>query len=361
MAAAAAAAPPWLVTFVGGERIFSAGFEKMRDQLAQRGLDAEICVERRPDPDAASDVLVPLMSRIDRAMIESLPRLKAIVQFGVGLEGVDLDAARERGVAVLNMPADKSGNATSTAEVGLYLCLAAMRRQRECEASFRTRGLGVPIGVSLERKRVLIVGFGAVGKKLREMIRPFDTRVALMKRGWDGLGGPSPAADVDAFVGPPPPAPETRGDVRVLASDAAALGKVLGAADVVFLCTTLNESTRNMVDGAFIGRMKDGSFLVNVSRGGVIEYEALLAALRAKKFLGVGLDVFWYEPFDPDDPIFEHEEVVRTPHVGGVTDVSYNNMSRILIDTVRALQGGAGWRDAIPEGAALVVDGAHGA
>ena len=164
-----APASPWLVNFCGGDRIFSAGFEKMQNQLALRQLGDEIVVERRPDPSVGSDVLVPLMSRISREMIERLTnkeaggRLKAIVQFGVGLEGIDLDAAAANGVAVLNMPADLTGNATSTAELGLYLCLAAMRKQKESEACFQSRALGMPIGVSLERKKVLIVGYGAVG------------------------------------------------------------------------------------------------------------------------------------------------------------------------------------------------------
>ena len=320
-------ASPWLVNFCGGDRIFSAGFEKMQNQLDLRQLNYEIVVERRPDPSVGSDVLVPLMSRISREMIERLTnkeaggRLKAIVQFGVGLEGIDLDAAAANGVAVLNMPADLTGNATSTAELGLYLCLAAMRKQKESEACFQSRALGMPIGVSLERKKVLIVGYGAVGQKLREMIRPFDTRVAVMKRNWEG--GPSSSSQVDAYVESTFASEPAGEDLRIMASDGNALAKALSAADVVFLCATLNETTRNLVDEKFIGHMKDNTFLINVARGGVIKYEALLDALRRNKFLGVGLDVFWSEPFDPDDPIFDYGAVVRTPHIGGVTDVSY--------------------------------------
>lgn len=87
-----------------------------------------------------------------------------------------------------------------------------------------------------------------------------------------------------------------------------------------------------MVNSEFYAKAKDGFALINVARGGLLDHAATLAALESGKLLGLGADVWWSEPLDPEDPIAKHEKVIVTPHIGGVTEVSYENMSRKLIE-----------------------------
>jgi len=108
-----------------------------------------------------------------------------------------------------------------------------------------------------------------------------------------------------------------------------------GAADVVILALTQNAHTRGLVDASFLAAMRPGACLVNVSRGGLLDYDAVLAALTSGHLGGLGSDVAWVEPWDPADPVASHPRAFFTPHVGGVTDVSYGAMAAIVAEEAR--------------------------
>lgn len=121
----------------------------------------------------------------------------------------------------------------------------------------------------------------------------------------------------------------------------------LGDADLVFLTLTLNESSERLVDGAFLAAMRPGSLLVNVSRGGLVCHAAALAALRSGALGGFASDVAWREPWEPGEELASHPRVLMTPHVAGVTDVSYRAMARIVADEVRRHRCGQPPSDAV--------------
>ena len=108
-----------------------------------------------------------------------------------------------------------------------------------------------------------------------------------------------------------------------------------GDADLVVLTCTLHAGTRGLVDAPFLAAMRPGAHLVNVARGGLLDYEAVRAALQAGTLGGLGTDVAWREPWDPEDVVARHPRVVMTPHVAGVTDVSYATMARIVAEEAR--------------------------
>ena len=252
--------------------------------------------------------LIPSMARITAAVIAAAPRLKLIVQFGAGLEGVDRAAAEARGIPVRNVA---GANAQAVAELALFLMLGLARRLPEHGRSFRNRVVGDPVGSERLGKTVGIVGLGATGRALARMARGIGMRVVAV-RGKAGTGG-----DPDAeWVGGP-----------------ADLDRLLAESDYVSLHVPTTRDTRRMIDAARLARMKPSAFLVNVGRGDLVVRDDLVQALRDRRIRGAGLDVYWQEPPDPDDPLLAMNNVVATPHVGGTSDEA---MAR-LADRVAAI------------------------
>ena len=255
----------------------------------------------RPLAQQVADVaaLIPSMARIDAEVIAAAPRLKAIVQFGAGLDGVDRAAAEARGIAVRNVP---GANAQSVAELAAFLMLGLARRLPVHARTRAARLVGDPPGTELAGKTLGIVGLGATGRALARVARGLGMDVIAIKR--------TPAPDADAsWVGGPQE-----------------LDTLLSRADYVSLHVPASSETRGLIDAARLARMKPSAYLINVGRGELVDKGALLDALRSGRIAGAGLDVYWDEPPDPDDELFRLDNVVATPHVGGTT---FEAMDRI--------------------------------
>jgi phosphoglycerate dehydrogenase-like enzyme len=267
---------------------------------------------------AGVDVVIPAMARIGAAEMDA-GQFRLIQQWGVGLEGVDLAAARARGIWVANVPSGGTGNAESVAELAVLLILALLRRFPEAQAGVRTGWLGAPLGQSLLGSTVCLLGLGNVGSALARRLRPFGAELIGVGRRPDG--------DHVAHLGL----------ARYYAIGA--LHAALAAADVVVLCLPVTAETRELIDAAALGAMRPSAYLVNVARGPLVEYAALREALASGRLAGAGLDVFWQEPIPPDDPLFAHN-VIATPHVGGVTDKGYNGIADAVAANVERLRRG---------------------
>lgn len=276
--------------------------------------DAEILVA---DPESApqADVLVPTMNRIDSALMDRVrPRL--ILQFGVGLEGVDQEAASERGIEVGNIEAAGTGNADAAAEVAVFHLLSLSRRMEEAAAAVAAGHLGEPMGLSLVGLRVVILGTGAVGTAVARRLTSFGADIVAVNSGRSSCEGSAPTTSEVV--------PSWR------------LKEALHDAAVLIVCCSLNDSTRGLIGADKLSVMRDGALVVNVARGPILSYEALLAALRSGKVGGAGLDVFWDEPIDPADPLLE-ERVSLSPHIGGVSERSYRLIAERFADRVDQL------------------------
>jgi phosphoglycerate dehydrogenase-like enzyme len=268
---------------------------------------------------AGYDVLIPTMTRITRELLETADRLRLVQQCGAGLEGVDLAAARNLGIDVANVPTGASGNADSVAEIGIYLMIGLARNVRGLAKSLAARKMGEPRGMALTGRTVGIVGLGGIGRALIERLRPFGVRLAGVRRsdpeaarrelGLDWAGGP--------------------GDLEEL----------LARSDFVVLCLPLDASTQGLMNRRSLSRMKPGAFLINLSRGGLVDRDALEESLAAGRLAGAGLDVFWEEPPDPGDPIFS-QNILATPHVAGSTDVSMNGIVAAVAENLRRVEAG---------------------
>ncbi len=237
----------------------------------------------------AADAIVA-GGRVSAAVIRAAGRLKIIANYGAGYDAVDVQAAREAGVPVTNIPDTVTRD---TAELALGLMLSVTRRIGEMNLRMRKEapetlfGMGRYMGQSLNGLTLGIVGCGRIGSRTAQLARAFGMKVmGYSRRGCD----PDVAQPVS-------------------------FDELLQKSDVVSLHCPLTEETRGLMNRDAFGKMKDSSFLINTARGAVVDTEALLQALADGTIAGAGLDVFPEEPHVPK-ALLNHDRVVCTPHIG---------------------------------------------
>jgi phosphoglycerate dehydrogenase-like enzyme len=256
---------------------------------------------------------------ISRRVIESTD-LSVVAKIGTGIDNVDLAAAREHGVAVTHTPGI---NALSVAEHALGLLLATRRYvvagHRALEAG-RWRD-SVPLGTLVSGTTVGIVGLGNVGSRIASLLRGFDVTTLAH----------------DPYV--------ERIDGEPVHAELADLETVLDRSDSVIVAAELTAETRGMIDREALARMDDDAVLVNVSRGPIVDPDALVDALRGDELAGAGMDVHATEPLPVDSPLHGFENVVLTPHVGGSTETARREGARLLGENTLSLLDG----DPVPD------------
>lgn len=257
------------------------------ETLAREARQADIVIVRAPLPEA---------------LFAGATRLKAAIRHGAGLDMIPIEAATAAGVLVANVPAV---NARSVAEHVVFAALALLRRFRAMDRDLRAGGwlagrAHADLTHELAGRTLGIVGLGAVGRQVADIARlGFGLDVATVAR--EGR-----------------PAPE---GIRALPFD-----ELVAESDILVLACPLTPETRGLMSRERIARMKPGALLVNVSRGPVVDDDALIAALREKRLGGAALDVFTTQPLPPDHPYFGFDNVVITPHMAGITEESMMRM-----------------------------------
>lgn len=236
---------------------------------------------------------------IDANALKTADQLKVIARYGVGLDNVDLAAAREKGIVVTNTP---GANSVSVAELAIGLLLALARQIPEAVNAVHQGKWPRYSGVSLEGKTVGILGLGAIGKQLARRLTGFDCKILAF----------DPFADT-AFA--------KDNNIELVTME-----EVIEKADFVSLHLPLLPETSGIVNDNFLNKMKKGSFLINTSRGEAVDEDALLKALQSGHLKGAGLDAFTLEPPDPKNPLLALPQVIATPHLGAQTDGATSNM-----------------------------------
>jgi phosphoglycerate dehydrogenase-like enzyme len=281
--------------------------------------DAQIVVTAGEHPFRGPvDVLVPLGGPVGADLMDATrPRL--IQQFGVGLENVDSKAARARGIPVGNVSGADTGNAAAVAEVAILHLLALLRRFREAQQGVAERRLGGPPGHSLPGKTVTVLGTGAVGSAVICRLEAF---------GAISLGvGRRPFASSPANAVLPPE--------RYYQADG--LRQALARSTALVVGVPLTEATRGLVGREELAAIMPGGYLVNVARGPVVDYGALVQALETGHLAGAGIDVGWREPMDPEDRLLRLNVTV-TPHIGAGTAEVYERMAREFAAKIRPVE-----------------------
>lgn len=275
------------------------------------------CPEAELAKEVADAAAVLGTDRWTAELMGKAPNLRIIALTAVGYDSVDVAAATERGIVVTNT----AGSLTDTvADLALALMLAVARRVPEMERWARAgkwQSVGVtPMGKDLHHATLGIVGMGRIGEAVADRARAFHMQVLYhdtVRR-----------EDL-----------ERRHDYRFVALEA-----LLAASDFVSLHTALTPETRGMIGASALARMKPTAFLINTSRGPVVDEDALIAALRAGRLAGAGLDVFEREPVDPKNPLLQMENVVTLPHIGSATEATRQAMVDLAADNLLAvLQG----------------------
>jgi phosphoglycerate dehydrogenase-like enzyme len=284
------------------------------------GLSSEIVrITPCAEPDAAllerTDVLWHVLTPASAALIAAAPRLRLIQKIGVGVNTIDLDAARARGIPVCNLPGT---NARAVAELTLALMLAALRRLPLFHAAMQ-EGRGFSLDPALQDglgelsgRTVGLIGYGAVPRVLAPVLSALGCRVIYTAR--------SPRADA-------------AGEFRPLHA-------LLAEAEVVSLHVPLTNETERMIDDDAVARMRPGAVLVNTARGGLVDQAALVDALRTGRLAAAGLDVFVDEPPVADDPLLRLPNVVLTPHIGWLTTGTFDRSFALALENCRRLAAG---------------------
>jgi len=297
---------------VVAEKVSSAGLDMLRDAghevVDLAGAPREKLLEALADADA---LLVRSATKVDAALFSAAPKLTVVGRAGVGVDNVDVPAASERGVLVLNSP---TGNVVSAVEHTFAVLLSLLRCVPRAASSMAAGKWEKPkfVGSELAGKTVGIVGLGQVGSRVASRARAFEARL---------LGH-------DPFL----PA----GKAQEMGIPLVSLDELLAQSDVVTLHSTATAEGRPLLGADEIARMKPGAVLVNVARGSLVDRAALLAALESGRLSGAALDVFDPEPPDPNDPLLKLSNVVATPHLGAST---HEAQERVSIQTVEGLLG----------------------
>ena len=261
----------------------------------------------------SANAIVTQRRSVDAAMIDSAPRLQLIQRYGTRPDGIDLDAARKAGVQVATMPLR---GCIAVAELAITLILALSKNlihahRATIKGAYRELGVE-PMRTSQRRHnfqwmdltgllevyghKLGIIGFGEIGTETARRARALGMEVLYNKR--TKLSPEAEAAE----------------GVRYATKD-----EILRESDVVHLSTPLTPETEKLIGARELSLMQPSAFLVNTCRGGVIDEDALVEALKSEKIAGAGLDVFVYEPIPHDHPLLECENVILTPHIGGGT------------------------------------------
>ncbi len=253
------------------------------------------------------------LDQIDAAALAAAPCLRVVARYGVGVDNVDLEAARGRGVVVTNTP---GANAGAVAELTVALMLNLLRPIAAAAEATRAGGWPRLSGLSLEGRCVGLVGFGAIGRAVARRLVGFGCRVLAYD--------PVPATEFARAH-----------DVTLLPLDA-----LLSQADIVSLHAPVLPATRGLVNAAFLEHLKPGAFLINTARGELVDEAALYEALASGRLAGAALDAFAQEPPAPDSPLLRLPNVLPTPHMGAHTDGAGTAMGRMaLADCLAVLQG----------------------
>ncbi len=264
----------------------------------------------------ADALLVRTNGRYDADLFDHAPRLKVLGRSGVGVDHIDLAAAHERGIVVVNTP---EANSQSVAEFTAEMMIAVSRFRLRADAAVRHGRWSEReelIGTELFGRTCSIIGLGRVGSRVARICRlGFQMRVLY----YDIVRKPEYERDLDIEFTDFPTA--------------------VNAADFLTMHVPLTDLTRHMIDASVLKRMKPTAYLLNAARGEVVDTHALARALQEKSIAGAAIDVFPEEPLPTDDPLQRAPNTVFSPHMASHTADAVRRMSLVAEDVIRVLNG----------------------
>jgi len=296
-------------------QIDPSGPEAIADFADCTGMDEYDTVDAALDDIGRYDAVIVRVADLDADVIDRADRLQIIAKHGAGLDNVDIDAASRRGIVVCNTP---GANSRSVAEHALSLLFALRRNHRGADRHVRGGGWdrGAYTGRELTGNTLGLFGFGAIARETSDLAHGIGQDVLM----YDPY---VPDDDVPARV-------ERVSEFRDL----------FARSDAVSVHAPLTPETRHAISTAELTALGERGVLLNTARGPIVDEDALLAALETDTLGGAGLDTFETEPPAEDHPLFGRDDVVLTPHVGGVTEEALARMSQRAAANVRTVYEG---------------------
>lgn len=298
------------------EPIHEKAIEFLRQQAEVRlaeSLDEDYLVRAVADVDG---IIIRANGKVSRRIMEAAPRLKVVGRHGVGVENIDRQAAAELGIVVVNTP---EANAESVAEHCLGMMIVLAKRILQADKALRAGDWEARyrlIGDELRGKTLGIVGFGRIGQRLATLCH---TALEMQVLYHDVVEYPQVAARLGARLVP--------------------FDELLQTADFVSVHVPLLPETRGLINQDALRKMKPEAFLINASRGPVVDQAALLRALREGWIAGAGLDVFDPEPLPADSSLLQLDNVVVTPHMAAHTKEALLRMAMVAEDVLAVIEG----------------------
>ena len=255
---------------------------------------------------------------VEGPLLDRLPNLKVISNYGVGVDHIRLGVAAARGIPVGNTPGILDG---ATADMGFALLLAAARRLVEGDRYARSPEFtrydpGYILGREAHSATLGIIGLGRIGKQIAKRAKAFDMKVLYHNRRRDEAAA------------------------KQLGVKYAAFDELLAASDYVMLSCPLTDQTRGLIGAAALAKMKPTAILVNISRGPVVDTAALTEALQQRHIYAAALDVTEPEPLPRDHPLLKLDNVIIAPHLGSATEQTRQKMAEISVENLfRGLAG----------------------
>jgi D-3-phosphoglycerate dehydrogenase len=304
------------------EKIADEGLEVLRRAAevdVRLDLDKAALLEAIGAYDA---LVVRSATKVTAEVIDAGVKLRAIGRAGTGVDNIDVEAATRRGIIVVNAPAS---NNVAVAELTIGLLISLARSIPQAHASLqggkweRTKF----VGWEVRGKTLGLVGLGRIGSEVALRARALEMQVLAY----------DPVVSLDR--------------AEQIGVELVAMDELLQRSDVVSIHVPLLAATRNLFDAARIARMKSGAYLINASRGGIVDDEALLAALESGQLGGAALDVFSVEPPPPDSPLTRHPRIITLPHVGASTAEAQTSAGTEMAEGVAVALSGASPRYAV--------------
>lgn len=263
----------------------------------------------------ATACFVTLSEKIDEICLNEAPNLKVVANMAVGLDNIDIDVAKQKGVTVTNTPEVLT---ETTAELGFTLMLATARRIVEAEqyiqeGQWKSWGPYLLSGKDVYGSTVGIFGMGDIGKAFAKRLKGFNTKIFYHNRS------------------------RQEATENELGATWVSFDELLEKSDFVVCTAPLTDETKHKFNASAFEKMKSDSIFINIGRGAVVNEEDLVNALNTGQLLACGLDVLEQEPIDMDHPLLKMPNAVILPHIGSASENTRNDMIQLCVDNIKAV------------------------
>ena len=287
----------------GRKLLEDKGYELIYNETGKKRIPREVLETILPDLDA----VIVSADRWDEEMFRLAPKLKIIAKYGVGVDNIDCEKAREYDIKVTNA---KGGNSQAVAELAVTLILCALRRVPMLDSKAKETGWFRYMGRELHGKTVGLLGFGDIGQRVAGIVAAFGSRVIAY----------DPYPNVEK--------------AKHLKVELKTMDEVLACSDIVSIHMPALPETEHIMNGETFLRMRDGAYFINTARGSLVDEDALCDALDSGKLSGAAIDVFAKEPLLGDERVLHTEGLITIPHAGAETQEAYGMVSLLTAQSV---------------------------